>query len=710
MAVVAQKKNASFKLHINSTIEAITIDGIADELVWKKAEVAHAFYMVTPMDTSMAKVRTEVSMAYDKKNLYLLAICYKLLPGPDMVESLRRDFTFQKNDNFIMFLDTFEDQTNGFTFGANAAGAQWDGLIYEGGKVDLNWENKWVSAVKDYQDRWVLEMAIPFKTLRYKNGISDWGINFSRNDLKTTEKSSWAPIPRQFPTASLAYTGVLAWDAPPPAQGENISLIPYFLAGNSKSYYPALPKDFKTQVGLDAKVAVTSSLSLDLTVNPDFSQVEADKQITNLDRYELFYPERRQFFLENGDQINNFGYPALRPFFSRRIGLGVPIKYGGRLSGKLNRNWRITAMDMQTSEQEKTRLPGQNFAVMALQKRVFSRSNIGLIFVNMQSSNQHPEKDSTLPAYSLYNRNIGVEYNLASSNNLWTGKLLALKSFSPTKSGNDFVHAGNLQYAGKRWLINGAYESTGKNYTAEVGYIPRKDYIRLNPQIAYTFFPRKGIVLTHGPQLNMSYYYNKRFNNTDYENTLSYLVTFRNKATLAPVIMDDYVKLLFRFDPTNSGKDSLKTGSEHHWKTIGADFISQPQKLFTYGVAVRTGGYYNNGNKVSLSGSLGYRFQPFVNITITATYNKLSLPAPWNQNTFWLVSPKVDLTLTNKLYFTAYMQYNEQLKNTNLNARLQWRYKPASDLFLVYTDNYLNAPFFIRNRFISLKFNYWWNL
>ena len=117
-----------------------------------------------------------------------------------------------------------------------------------------------------------------------------------------------------------------------------------------------------------------------------------------------------------------------------------------------------------------------------------------------QSSNQHPEKDSTLPAYSLYNRNIGLEYNLASSNNLWTGKLLALKSFSPGKSGNDLVHAGNLQYASKRWLINGAYESTGKNFTAEVGYIPRKDYIRLNPQIAYTFFPRKGTILTHGPQ------------------------------------------------------------------------------------------------------------------------------------------------------------------------------------------------------------------
>jgi len=175
-----------------------------DEADWFNASPAKDFYMVLPMDTSMANVRTEVRMAYDDKHLYLIAVCYTALPGPYMVESLRRDFAFGKNDNFLLFMDPFDDQTNGFSFGANAAGAQWDGLMYEGGKVDLSWDNKWTSVVKNYDDKWVFEAAIPFKSIRFKKGITRWGINFSRLDLKTTEKSSWAPVPRRTTSQSMS--------------------------------------------------------------------------------------------------------------------------------------------------------------------------------------------------------------------------------------------------------------------------------------------------------------------------------------------------------------------------------------------------------------------------------------------------------------------------------------------------------------------------
>jgi hypothetical protein len=707
--VIAQKKNAAFKLNIHHAAQAIRVDGILDDLDWKGTEVVRDFFMVLPMDTSHARVKTEVSMMYDKDNLYLSAICYNALPGPDIVESFRRDFDFQKNDNFVLLMDPFDDKTNGFAFGTNAVGAQWDGLIYEGGKVDLNWDNIWTSAVKRYTDRWVLEMAIPFKTLRFKKGITNWGINFSRNDVKTSEKSSWAPVPRRFPTATLAYTGSLGWDEPPPAQGGNISVIPYVVTGISKEFNPALRSEKKLEVGLDAKIAVTSSLNLDLTINPDFSQVEVDRQVTNLDRYELFYPERRQFFLENGDQLNNFGYPSIRPFFSRRIGLGTPIEFGGRLSGKINRDWRITAMDVQTAKQEKDAVPSQNFSVFALQRRLFSRSNISLLFTNMQSDNYHPDKDSVLPHHSVYNRNIGIEYNLASYRNLWTGKLLLLKSFSPNKKADAFTYAGNLQYSDKRWLINGAVESVGKNYNAEVGYVPRHDYIKLNPQIAYAFFPHNTSILSHGIQLSANYFYNKRFHQTDHQNILTYLVTFRNRASLSSLVIDDYVQLLFPFDPTNSGKDSLKPASVHQWKTAGMDFVSRQQKRFTYGFSARYGGYYADGTKISMSSNFGYRFQPFVNLTLNASYNELLLPQPWGHTSFWLIGPKLDLTMTKKLFLTTYVQYNQQLKNTNINARLQWRYKPGSDLFIVYTDNYLTTPFSVRNRAVLLKFTYWWN-
>ncbi len=189
-ALLAQKKNEAFEYHIHRAGSLIKIDGMADEPAWQTAESATDFHMVLPMDTNKANVRTEVRMLYDDKNLYLIAVNYEKLPGPYMVESLRRDFNFGKNDNFLLFLDTFDDQTNGFTFGSNAMGAQWDGLLFEGGKANLSWDNKWVSAVKHDDDKWVFEMAVPFKTLRYKKGITRWGINFSRLDLKTTEKSA----------------------------------------------------------------------------------------------------------------------------------------------------------------------------------------------------------------------------------------------------------------------------------------------------------------------------------------------------------------------------------------------------------------------------------------------------------------------------------------------------------------------------------------
>ena len=681
-----------------------------DDPAWLEAESASNFFMVTPMDTSLANVKTEVKMCYDDHNLYLIAICFKSVPGPYFVESLRRDFNFPKNDNFLLFMDPFNDLTNGFSFGANAAGAQWDGTMYEGGKVDLNWDNKWVSRVKNYDDRWVFEMALPFSSIRYKQGVKNWGINFSRNDLRAPEKSSWAPLPRQFPTAALAYTGNLVWDQPPPAATANVSLIPYVLGGFSKDHENSTATKYRKDVGIDAKIGISSSLTLDLTINPDFSQVEIDQQVTNLDRFELFFPEKRQFFLENGDLFANFGYATIRPFFSRRIGLNAPINFGARVSGKPDKNWRIGAMDMQTGGVNETGLPVQNFVVASIQRRVFSRSNIGFIFINKQSINYRAGTDSGKPVYSDYNRNAGIEYNLASSNNVWTGKVMFLKSFTPGSHGKDLVHAAHLQYSSRRWLLYWQQEYVGKNYNAEVGYVPRNAYIKINPQAAYYFFPAGGKVLSHGPKVFYTLYNNESFRRTDDEAFLAYNFNLRNQSTFNAWAAHDYVQLQRPFDPTNFNKDTLARGTKHRWEAWGTEFVSTPKSLFTYGFSTRFGGYYANGNRYNISANVGYRFQPFVSLAINVNYNKISLPAPWNITKFWLIGPRIDVTMTNKLFFTTFVQYNEQLNNINLNTRFQWRYKPASDLFIVYTDNYLPAPFSVRNRALMLKFTYWWNV
>jgi len=711
---IAQKKNANIKYYIHKATDAIKLDGLMNEQSWLKAQAVNKFPMVLPMDTSISKVPTEVRMTYDENNLYIIAICTKVGDGVDMVESLKRDWNFGKNDNFLLFMDTYGDLTNGFSFGTSAVGAQWDGTMFDGGSVDLNWDNKWTSAMYNDATKYVWEAAIPFKSIRYKTGVQEWGINFSRNDLKTTEKSSWAPVPRQFPTSALSYTGSLVWDAPLPAQKNNFSLIPYLRSSVSKEFATNDGTKINqasvnnSAYGLDAKISLSSSLNLDLTVNPDFSQVEVDRQVTNLSRFELFFPERRQFFLENADLFSNLGFENVRPFFSRRIGLNAAIDFGARMSGRLNKNWRIGLMDMKTSADASKNLLAQNFAVIALQRKLFKKSSLEVFYIDKRNLEENGGTSSAL-TYNKFNRNFGFEFMLAPKNNTWSGKTILIKSFTPNKIGNDFLNAGNLQYSSRNWIVSWQHEVVGNNYNAEVGYIPRNNYIKFMPSITRLYFPKSGSILSHGPQFTTTYYYNSKFYLTDNTKLFNYLITFRDKSTIASVLQNDYVELLAAFDPTRIGKQTLAANTKHQWTSVGFDWISAPQHKFTYYLSTRKGGYYADGKLLSITGNIGYRIQPYVNFDVSATYNHIELPQPWGNNNFFLIGPKVDITMSNKLFFTAFYQYNEQSKNINFNTRFQWRYKPVSDLFIVYTDNYYIGPVFVKNRAVVLKFTYWWN-
>jgi hypothetical protein len=196
---------------------------------------------------------------------------------------------------------------------------------------------------------------------------------------------------------------------------------------------------------------------------------------------------------------------------------------------------------------------------------------------------------------------------------------------------------------------------------------------------------------------------------TDNEEVLLYLFNLRDQSVFDVWTGHDYLELLVPFDPTNTGKDTLARGSVHKWRAFGIEYFSRPQQLFTYSVTTRFGGYYQNGTRINVTSDLGYRFQPYVSISLSTSYNHIELPKPWGSTNLWLVGPRIDFTFTNKLYFTTFLQYNNQLKNVNLNTRLQWRYKPASDIFLVYTDNYFPGPLSVRNRAVVLKVNYWGN-
>ncbi|MET0242993.1 MAG: hydrolase, partial [Flavitalea sp.] len=240
--------------------------------------------------------------------------------------------------------------------------------------------------------------------------------------------------------------------------------------------------------------------------------------------------------------------------------------------------------------------------------------------------------------------------------------------------------------------------------------VPRNGYNKFSPLVLRNFFPKHGKVLTHGIQLSSNYYFDEKFNRTDNQSILSYILTFRNKAVLTVSGINEYIRLLRPFDPTNTGAVQLPIGHENNFNSIQAQFVSKPQSVFTYLLEGIAGGYYNSGRRISTTAQIGYRFQPYVNIAINANYIDLDLPAPYHHYQFWLVGPRVDVTFTKTLYFTTFVQYNEQIKNLNVNTRLQWRYKPASDLFIVYSDNYDPGPFATKGRQLVLKWTYWWNL
>ncbi len=693
----------SYRLQAKLTDQPIVVDGILDEAIWSVAEKTTPFFRIQPIDTGYAKAQTEVMVAYDDAYIYMGIINYDPSPGKRPAESYRRDWSFNKNDNFFAAIDTYNDQTNGFAFGVNAVGGQWDGMQSNGGKVANEWDGKWYSAVQNYEDYWVAEFKIPFRTIRYNDGDTQWGINFSRLDLKTNEKSSWAPVPRQFASATLAFTGTLSFESPLPKSGVRVSLIPYLLGQATHEKEAGDPIDYKANAGLDAKVILSTSMNLDVTINPDYSQVEVDRQVTNLDRFELYFPEKRKFFLENSDLFANLGTETVRPFFSRRIGLNSPVIAGARLSGNAGENWRVGLMNMQTGIKDLN--SADNFSVAVLQRKVLSRSNVGIFLTNKQVV-ATPD-DTAFNAYQ-FNRVAGAEFNFASADNNWTGKVFYHQSFSPGPEGNRFATAGMIKYATQQFTAGLNQSYVGGNYLAEMGFVRRKGYHQTNPTLGYQFFPNSKRVTSHGPSMKADFYFEPDLTLTDREVDLSYSLTWVDRSMISAGLESGYLMLLEPFDPTNTGGVMIPAGTEFNWTEVVLSYLSTQRRLFTFTAEGRYGGFYG-GTRASFLTEMNYRVQPYGSLSLVASYNRVLLPEPYTSMDLVLVGPKLDITFTETLFFTTFVQYNNQIDNVNVNMRFQWRFAPVSDLYIVYTENSYPTGLRTKNRGIVLKLSYWIN-
>ena len=732
----------AYQIDIQPAPEKILLDGQLNEKAWQNADMVSDFWMSFPVDGERAELKTEVRMTYDESFLYVSAVCHD--PNGVIIQTLKRDVDFWRGDGFAVLLDPINEKTNGFVFGVNPFGVQMEALIgantgVRGGRpqgMNQEWDNKWYSRASIQSDRWIVEFAIPFKTLRYDETKTEWGINFLRSEMGDNSYQTWSPVPIQFRAVDLTYTGKLNWDKAPKKTNSNVAVIPYITGGMSQDFEDENTTEGTFNVGVDAKIAVTSSLNLDVTINPDFSQVEVDEQVTNLTRFNIRLPERRLFFLENKDVFEDFGNGSARPFFSRRVGLDedgntIPILYGLRLSGNANKNLRLGFMNMHTRAPElssEDTIPAfaQNYTAAAFHQKVLDRSIIKGFFLNRQAFTEGEFLNDD------YGRNAGLEFNYNSKNNrwqLWNGYTL---SFKPDVQDENYYYKVGGRYRSRNFsgVIN--WYELRDNYFLDMGFIGSANHYDAVADTTYrlgfgsfftdidiNLFPKKKQkFISH--QLSIFNWMIVTANTKDLQerNTaLSYDMNFPGRKKIGVRWTNTEINLLYPFTFTD---EEPLPAINYSTNTLRLEYASDSRKVLSYQLEGQYGGFYS-GTRLGLTADLRYRVQPWGNFGLKLTYNDLKFGGDFGETQLIAISPRVEINFSNNLFWTTFLQYNSQVENFNINSRLQWRFAPMSDFFLVYTDNYfvetdeladdfrvsLFAP---KNRALVFKVNYWLSL
>lgn len=715
VSLQAQKPSKSLKAtYITSAIE---IDGLLEEAVWQTAETGADFVQYFPTDTENAVYPTSFQILYDETTLYV-GIKAQAPDKNYIVSSLRRDFRGDTNDSVNLLIDSFNDGTNAYFFGVTPYGVRREGLISEGGEeFDRTWDVKWHAESSIHEDYYLVEMAIPFSSLKFIEGTGNWRMRVYRWNIQSNEKTTWTQVPRNHDLVSLAYMGELIFEKPLEKSRTPLAIIPYLNTAASKDY-DTDNTDTKLTIGGDAKVAIGNAMNLDITLNPDFSNVEVDKIFTNLTRFDLRLPEKRQFFIDNNDLFANFGSDSdNQPFFSRRVGLARNtegdlienrILGGARLSGKLTPTWRLGFLNLQTDEDPENEISSYNNMMLSFQKKVFTRSNLGFFMVNKQSF----QDKEYLNSEDRYNRVVGIDYDLASADNVWNGNFFVHKSFQPDDGNGNFSGQSKLSFDNRNWRVAADFVYVDEAYRADLGFVPRKDIFKTAQSISRRYYPKDKPISNHSFTAEAENFWRPSlsYKHTDHIYSLGWSANFKNQARLRTEIQNNFIHLIEAFDPTRTADATpLPENSEYSFNQIYGYFNSNPSKLFTYSFETCMGEFYN-GESYSFEGEVGLRFQPKANISLGLTYDGIRLPEPYADADLWLATATSEITFSKKLFWSTLIQYSKQRDNLGINSRLQWRFAPLSDLFLVYNDNYYTGPYSAKFRSINLKLTYWLNL
>jgi hypothetical protein len=692
----------------------ITLDGRLDEASWAGAPLANRFVQNDPREGEPATYDTEVRMIYDDRALYIGVFAKDPEPREIIVNELRKDFNTGTADGFQVVIDTFRDERNGYQFAINPGGAKWDSqMSNEGRDQNQNWDGIWDVGTRIGDDGWYAEIEIPFKTLKFgPEELQTWGINFQRRLRRRNENSYWAPLRRihQLSRVSMAgtYEGLQGL-----TPGANVRVKPYALANLNKLAEVALDKDY--DAGFDVKYGVTSGLTWDFTVNTDFSQVEADEQQVNLTRFNLFFPEKRDFFLENSG-VFQFGSgntggggggggggrqnasQDMIFFFSRQIGLSangdsIPLLAGTRLTGRVG-SWSVGALNIQQREKDAT--PSTNFTALRARRDILANSDVGVMFLN---------KD---PNGGDYNRAFGADANFRFFRDL-TFNVAGARSATPSErlpgSGDDWYSKSSFGYRGDVLETRAMYQTIGSRFNDEMGFVPRVGVDNLEAYLG-----------THLRFKKFSSWMRETFPHVQIENFTKrnggglesrymdwhWPVTFQNSAFVEIGANPNEEVIDDRF-AINARRGIFVEPGRYEFKEYFVLANSNAAAPFSMNLRYGNGEFYDGYRRnYTVGGTL--RMNEHFNVSLSDQINDIDLSS--GSFVTHLVTGRVNYYFNTKVFVNALVQYNTDTNQWSSNVRLDIIHRPLSDIYLVYNERHDSRSGALISRAVIAKMTY----
>jgi hypothetical protein len=664
--------------------DEITLDGRLDEEAWKLGVPLTDFITRLPREGFPASEKTEVRLLYDDNNLYAGFTAFDSAIENLVINELREDFTFGQNDLCSIIIDSLHDGRSGFFFNVNPAGARRDGQIYNDGQTNADWDGVWDAKTSIAAEAYFVEIVIPFKTLRFTaDEMQEWGLNTGRRISRRNEESQWSPVPQRFGGLKVSMAGTLR-GLESIRQGRNLKVKPFFTAGVTQVRSNAPGGELQTlrsltrfkdyDGGIDAKYSLTPSLTLDTTYRTDFAQVEVDQQQVNLTRFNVFFPEKRDFFLENAGTFTFGGgnNSNLVPFFSRRIGLSsagtpIPIVGGARVTGQIDK-YDVGFLAMKTESLGAT--PSNNYVVGRLKRNLFTRSWIGGLVTSRDSSNDGD-----------YNRVFGIDASFVFYNKLELDSYI-LRSDTPQLTGRDQARRFSTAWRDDELVMSAEYNAVQANFNPEVGFIRREDMSQYSAELSWL------------PRLRQS----RTIRNLIFTTTVDYFEDDAGTVETRTQVLNLGAQL------TNGG--SVNFEAERTFDRLVEDFAIRPSvviplgdypytsytgrftsnqsRMFAGSGSITTGGFWH-GDRKSVTGGLTIRPDYHLNIGLDYSRNRVSLPGS-GAFTTELIGARFLYAFTARAFLNAFFQYNADTHQVSSNIRFNLIHHPLSDLYLVYND------------------------